>query len=239
VAVDEHGTRAVGPVWTQVPYWIAYQRVRRNLTDLLRYHDGARDQRVPACPDWTVRDTIAHLVEICRRTEASLALGSAGQPALADDIGQLDLSDLLTEWERSGRRLEMSMARAEQAGQGAVMVMDAFAHEVDIRCALGAPRLRDHPACLPALEVAIRGFGGSITSYGLPALRLTTWGAAWTAGDGEPAAVVSASPLDLFRSLTGRRTHRQIEQLTWTADPAPWLPAFTWGPFLPPDQPAG
>jgi hypothetical protein len=48
---------------------------------------------------------------------------------------------------------------------------------------------------------------------------------------------VSGDPLELYRSLAGRRTHEQIAALTWTADPRQWLPAFEWGPFHPPRTP--
>jgi uncharacterized protein (TIGR03083 family) len=217
---------------------MAYQCVRRNLTGLLRHHDGAGGHLVPACPGWSVRDTVAHLVEICRLTEGNLALRPADRPALDHDLSQLDLGALLTEWERSGSQLEISMARPENARKGAVMVMDAFTHELDIRYALASSIPVAHPAFPVAFQVVISGLNGSIISRGLPALRLETSGVAWTAGDGEPAAVVSAPRLALYRSLAGRRTYRQLEQLSWTADPARWLPAFTWGPFRPPDQPA-
>jgi uncharacterized protein (TIGR03083 family) len=208
------------------------------VTGLLRYRDEAGDLPVPACPDWSVRDAIAHLVGNCRAAEDNLTARRQDQSARADGLGQLDLRALLTEWERSGSEVESSMARSEHASKGAVMVMDAFTHELDIRYALALPRHADHPAYPVAMEVVVGGFTGSIMSRMLPALRFETSAEAWTAGDGEPAAVVRASRLDLYLSLTGRRTYRQIRKLSWTADPGPWLPAFAWGPFWPPDQPS-
>jgi uncharacterized protein (TIGR03083 family) len=234
MTVNELGT----PAWAPVPSWIAYGCVRQNLTVLLRDRDGAGELRVPACPDWNVRDVIAHLVGFCRSAEANLALGRAGPPAPAGDLFTLGLPALLAEWDRSGSQVETSLARPEHLHRGAVMVMDAFTHELDITYALGSPLPAEHPAYPGALEVAVGGLTGSIMSLGLPALRLETSGAAWTAGDGRPAAVVRAARLDLYRSITGRRTHQQIRQLGWTADPGPWLPAFAWGSFQPPVQPS-
>ena len=47
----------------------------------------------------------------------------------------------------------------------------------------------------------------------------------------EPAVALVASPFELFRALTGRRSVAQILQLDWPVDPAPYLPAFQFGPF--------
>jgi uncharacterized protein (TIGR03083 family) len=41
-------------------------------------------------------------------------------------------------------------------------------------------------------------------------------------------------PFDAMRSLCGRRSVDQLRALPWTADPEPYLEAFTWGPFTPP-----
>jgi uncharacterized protein (TIGR03083 family) len=47
----------------------------------------------------------------------------------------------------------------------------------------------------------------------------------------EPAIALSAPPFELFRALTGRRSAAQIMKLDWPVDPAPYLPAFQFGPF--------
>jgi uncharacterized protein (TIGR03083 family) len=43
--------------------------------------------------------------------------------------------------------------------------------------------------------------------------------------------VLVAPPFELFRALTGRRSAAQIRLLDWSIDPAPYLPAFQFGPF--------
>ncbi|MFD0205215.1 MULTISPECIES: maleylpyruvate isomerase N-terminal domain-containing protein [Saccharothrix] len=42
---------------------IAYRTVRENVKALLADPEAAVDVRVPACPEWTVRDLVAHLVD--------------------------------------------------------------------------------------------------------------------------------------------------------------------------------
>lgn len=225
-----------GPEWTPVSPREAYVHVRRNLITLLRRPDEPGRIPVPSCPGWTVRDVIAHVTGICQQVAASL---SRDQPAPAvPPVDGLDLEALLAEWERSGGQLDILLARPEHAGRGGRMMMDAFTHELDIRLAIGAPLPAAHPAYPGAFDVVAGGFSASVASRGLPALRLQTPAGSWTAGDGEPAAVVRGSVTDMYRSLAGRRTRQQIRQLAWSAEPEPWMPAFTWGPFIPPADPA-
>jgi uncharacterized protein (TIGR03083 family) len=224
--------------WALVSSGTAYVSVRRNLIGLLRETRGAGEFPVPACPGWDVRDAVVHLVGICRNAEANLSPGRAGQSGPgADGLSGLELDALLAEWERSGGEVEAALAQPEHLHKGAAMVMDAFTHELDVRLALGAPFPVGHPAFRGAFEVATGGLSGSVMLLGLPSFRLETEAGSRIVGDGEPVAAVSGSRVDLYRSLTGRRTYQQISQLTWSVDPGPWLPAFRWGPFLPPGRP--
>lgn len=225
-----------GPEWTPVSTREAYAHVRRSLITVLRRPGEPGRIPVPSCPGWTVRDVIAHVTGICQQAAVSLSPDQAA-PAVPLVDG-LDLEALLAEWERSGSRLDIALARPEHAGRGGRMMMDAFTHELDIRLAIGAPLPAAHPAYPGAFAVVTGGFSASVASRGLPALRLQTPAGSWTAGDGEPAAVVRGSVTDMYRSLAGRRTVQQIRQLDWSAEPERWIPAFTWGPFIPPADPA-
>ncbi|MBA9007734.1 hypothetical protein [Thermomonospora cellulosilytica] len=118
-----------------------------------------------------------------------------------------------------------------------MLVHDAFTHELDLRVAVGAPVPEDHPGYTSVLDLPVRGFFDRMAELGLPDLRIETPGREWASGR-SAAAVLTADRHDLYRSLTGRRTHEQIAALAWSADPTPWLPAFTRGPFRPPTRPA-
>jgi uncharacterized protein (TIGR03083 family) len=227
-----------GEGWAAVSSGAAYASVQRNLLDLLREIKGSGEFLVPACPGWNVRDTVVHLLVICRDAEAWLDPGPGGRSGLAaDGLRELGMSSLLDEWERSGGVVGSALTRAEHSHKGAVLVMDAFTHELDIRLALGAVPPVDHPAFRGAFEVAVGGLSGSVMARGLPPFLLETDGGSWIAGDGEPVAVARGSRMELYRSMTGRRTYEQIRQVTWSTEPGPWLPAFRWGPFRPPDTP--
>jgi uncharacterized protein (TIGR03083 family) len=207
----------------------AYHQVRNNVATFVEARPAVVADRVPACPEWTVRDLVAHLVGI-----AGLVIGrlTGWPPESKRSSADLDPAGLLDEWDRLGERVEELVA--EQGG-GDVMLMDAFTHELDLRSTMGIPFPAGHPAFEPAVAVLVRGFTGAVESHGLPGLRLATPDAQWEVG--EPTATVTAPDYDLYRSLAGRRTHAQIAALDWSSGPEPWLPAFAWGPFTPPSAP--
>lgn len=177
---------------------------------------------------------LCHLAENSRQAEATLC-GTV--PRLNRPLATLSVADLVREWERSGAVVERAL-RGSRAPAGSVLLTDLFVHELDIRRALGAAEPHCHPAVATALDVVVNGAGAVVSRLGLPAMRFETAGTSWVVGRGEPAATVSAPPVELFNSLTGRRSLRQIRALRWSADPEPGLRAFAWGPFRPLPDPA-
>jgi uncharacterized protein (TIGR03083 family) len=213
------------------PDFVAYPAVRRGVRGLLEERPGAHGCPVPACPEWTVADLLGHLASIAERV-----LERHGEAA-PSPAGPLGVPALLDRWDDVGTRLDRLLAGAG-GRSGEVMVMDAYTHELDLRAALGVPPPVAHAAAAPSFAVLVRGFSGSITARGLPALRIrSAEGEEWTAGEGRPAASVTAPAHDLHRALAGRRSLRQLAALDWSQPPGPWLPAFSWGPFAPPPVP--
>lgn len=213
---------------------LAYRQIRGNIRGLVQALPAAGSARVPACEDWTVRETVAHLVRNSRVAERGLRRIS---PRTADTLHRLSLPELFAEWERSARQVEASLGRVPPGKAGSVLVMDAFTHEFDITHALGRSFPPEHPALPDAFEVVLAGLHGALCWRRLPALRLESPAARWTVGEGRPTATVAGEWIDLYRALTGRRTAEQIRALLWSADPGPWLPAFAWGPFRLPHTP--
>lgn len=212
------------PAWERVPGEVAFRTTRENITRLIEAHPEAAGQTVPACPEWTVRDLLAHVVENCRAANRS----RGPRP-----IAALGVPELLDEWAQTGPQVEAKMA-ADARSNSAIFVMDTFTHELDLRRVVQEPVPADHPAFPTAMGVVLGGFSASVHGHGLQTLRIETEGAQWTAGWGPAAATLRAHPIDLYRSLAGRRTHQQIAELSWSTPARPWLPAFTWGPFDPP-----
>lgn len=213
---------------------LTYRHIRRSVGELVRSRPHAEALPVPACEDWTVRDTVAHLVRNCRTAERALR---NAPPRYSATLKRVGLHDLLAEWERSAEQVERLVGLSAPGRVGSVLVMDAVTHEYDLARAFGVPVRREHPALAESLELVLAGLHAALCWRCLPALRVEAPGAQWTAGEGPCVATVAGDRIDLLRSLSGRRTAAQIAALSWSADPAPWLPAFAWGPFVLPDEP--
>jgi uncharacterized protein (TIGR03083 family) len=207
----------------RAPNDVCYRQVRSNVISLLS--SAAPGTAVPACPEWTVRDLVAHLAGV-----AALSIGEQASP------DGMDLPELLFTWDQLGPEVDAMLA-GHGGQRGNLLVMDAFTHELDVRYAIGTRLPAEHPAFAGAFEVLAAGFAAAVEDHGLPAVRLSTESTQWMVGPGDPAATVTATRYDIFRSLAGRRTHRQITDLDWDRDSHRWLPAFTWGPFTPPPSP--
>jgi hypothetical protein len=208
----------------RTPRHLAYRATRENITDLAAGAAAMANTTIPSCPEWTVYDLVAHVAGHC--------LGRVGE-TVADSRGELDA--LLDAWRRAAAVVEPNIA--DGTDDAAMLLMDTFTHELDLRAALGAPAPADHPAYPWAFDVVVGGLAWSIELRRLPAIRLVCEeGPTWVAGPGRPAVSVRARRYDLYRSLTGRRSPAQIGELAWSDDPGPWREAFFWGPFRPPAQ---
>lgn len=218
----------------------AYLVVRERLSGALA---GLPDDRagipVPACPRWTVRETVAHLAGACDDILAG-RLEDAGSEAWTarqvDAAAGRPLADLLADWAGTGPQVAALLAAAPKImGQ---VVMDAVSHEYDLREALDLPLPDAAPGGDPVLATAVGWvaprFVRNAEKAGLPPFRLVTGDRSWTYRDGgEPAATLTGTDLEVLRAVTGRLPLPGIRSLAWDADPQPWLPAFTWAVFEP------
>ncbi|HEV7648558.1 MAG TPA: maleylpyruvate isomerase family mycothiol-dependent enzyme [Actinophytocola sp.] len=217
----------------RAPHHESYRQVRHNVIRLLGELPPDADSVVPACPEWTIRELVAHLVGVAATAIGRLSGWPSRQPASSSNMGVLEL---LKTWEQLGAEADLLLSES-RGRSGSILVMDAFTHELDVRYAIGAELPDEHPAFPGAFELLANGFAAAVSHHGLPALRLSTGSTQWTVGKGVPAATVTAPRYDLYRSLAGRRSHEQITALEWDRDSHRWLPAFTWGPFTPPTSP--
>ncbi|MEV8441816.1 maleylpyruvate isomerase family mycothiol-dependent enzyme [Actinosynnema sp. NPDC051121] len=222
----------LGTSWVRVTDDIAYRTVRENFAALLAEPGARADVRVPACPGWTVRDVVAHMVD---NVLTALSQASVAPP----EVPAADASpaQLLGTWLRLGRGLDVHLHANDGERGPALLVMDAFTHEIDLRYAIGAPVPAEHVAYRRALGLLTAGFGESVRGHDLPSVRVVCDGAEWVCGPGAPAVTLVGSRHDVHRALAGRRSHAQIAAMGWSDDPTRWLPAFTWGPFTPPAAP--
>ncbi len=201
---------------------------------------------VPACPDWTVHDVVAHLVGLARdATTGSLPVMdlleqwrdsqvSGARDAMTaqqvDSATDRSVVDLIAEWyglnPTMGPMLGGAVPFPDPApfGLNAILVTDLTIHDQDVRAALGMPR--NETASGLSLALATYGFGVDyrIRQLGLPALVVRSDRGDRLLGAGEPAATVSADRFELVRALGGRRSRKQMLAYDWEGDPGPYLP---------------
>ncbi|OBA87745.1 hypothetical protein A5662_25695 [Mycobacteriaceae bacterium 1482268.1] len=212
----------------------AYRLVYGRVDALLRGRADVADLRVPACPGWTIRQTVAHLAGVAQDI-VSLNLGDKAADswtqAQLDRLCGQSIDELLDLWKQMLDSVTTTLGLAPQAS-ACQLVFDTLTHEHDIRGALSEPGARTGD---PALEAAL-GFVTTmgdrfIRQAGLPALRLSTP----TTGPvqlGDPDSVKGQVTLDIsdfeaLRTFGGRRSIQQLMALPWDGDPTHLVPAFT------------
>jgi uncharacterized protein (TIGR03083 family) len=200
---------------------------------MVRGADPAR--RVPACPEWTVKDVVAHMAGVVDDVLAGRLDGVGTDPWTALQVearANRSLEEVVAEWNEKSPAFEAMLDAIGPPGEQAVF--DVTTHEHDLRGALGAPGARDSDAVGIGLRWLAPTFASQVAERRLAPLCIrTTSGDAW-ASEGAADAAVEGEPFELFRALSGRRSRTQLCALTWTVAPEPFLPAFEWGPFSTP-----
>lgn len=176
--------------------------------------------QVPACPDWQVRDLLAHTVGAVVDVTAGRIDGAGSDSwthAQVQARKDSSLAELLAEW--SAVPLEEALLGVSEM-QAAQVVFDVTTHEHDLRGALDAPGERDSDGVAIGWEWATSILGQLRDGYGEGAIVLTTAEGDGTYGSAPPSSGVTADRFELFRAMTGRRSHEQVAAWAWTGEPA-------------------
>jgi uncharacterized protein (TIGR03083 family) len=209
---------------------IAYKQARERFTGLVSdLAPEALNEKVPACPDWSVKDLTAHVVGIARDLNRSNVDDPGDDAWTAAQIAEGErktLEELLDEWAGYSTEIEKAMEFMHPAISG-VTTADLIVHEHDLRGAIGEPGARDSSGVSLALFTYTRMLGRRLKEQSAPPLRIMAGGETYDVGDGAPDTSVSGEPFEIFRSLCGRRTKEEIEGLNWEGDPAPFLGRFS------------
>ena len=232
----------------------AYVETRGALAALVR--DLPPDRlavTVPASPDWTVGDVVAHVTGLAADiVEGSVppafdliqALSDPGQAALREAMTARQVSErkgrpigeVLAEWDRASGDL-VPMLRDERPLPGSipsglagiVLVTDLATHAQDVRGALAVAGDRHSAGVSVAFTSYVTALGFKLAMHGLPPLRLRYGDRERLAGEGAPAATLTGDRFELYRALAGRRSSGQIRSMQWEGDAEPYvdlIPAY-------------
>lgn len=176
------------------------------------------EARVPACPDWTVRDLLSHVVGLGADVLAGDEPDDHNETWTAAQVeARRDRSaaELVEEWRALAPDLVAWMRE-----HGSRPLNDVVIHEQDLRSAVGRPGAQD-TAGLAVVRDRMASRFGSAAPEGIALV-----GDSWSWGPASAPTRVRASDFDLFRALTARRTADQLRGWTEAGDVTPYLDAF-------------
>lgn len=203
--------------------------------------------RVPACPQWTVRDVTAHVAGLADdaatgsmpeldlleqwRDEEVAARRDAMTADQVERGGEESLAVIVARWHDGTRRLApmlrglVPFPGSPPLGIAHVLVTDLTVHAQDVLSALHAPQIADGAPVAIAVATYGAGVDYRVRQLGLDALVLGYDDKARVLGgtDGPVGARVTAERSELLRALAGRRSRAQIAALDWQGDPEPYL----------------
>lgn len=218
------GPRNLPEIWNDTR-----ARVTALVADITHGQAGGAVATVPVA---TVRDLLAHLVEVASKASedpeklcaAPLAPPS---PGVADD--SVTVTDFLAAWEKAAAVVR---GRIETDAQlASLLITDAVMCEHDVRTTFDTPGARDDVAVKVALDELSGRFSDRVAAAGLPPLRVTVeqWGT--IIGDGRAVSCVVADRFEFVRGMAGRRAASEIARWNWGADPTPYFAVIAESPL--------
>jgi len=192
-----------------------YRAARERISALVAAPGVDPSTPVPATPQWTVRDVVAHVSGVAHDAATGNMADAPGDEwtaAQVDRSAGRSIEEMIELWAADAVGVEAFFSSPGGAAMGAG-VYDVHCHEADLRNALGLPF--DVPADFLAwaAEGMRSGFATAVQEAGLAPVELPISDAEW------------------YRGRLGRRTEAEVRAHPWSADPAPYLDLFfVFGP---------
>jgi uncharacterized protein (TIGR03083 family) len=203
-----------------------YQETRQRITALVTALDEqALSTAVAACPDWSVRDVVAHVTAVAEDWVSGRLVGPPTAAQTAAQVARFDGRDvveILAAWADTTTQLDR-MAEIDGAEPP---LGDVVSHEHDIRGAIGRPDARDCAAVWYSSDRLLHMLQTPVP------LRVTVEDGQYLSGlDADARIQLRTTRFDALRWRTGRRSRAQLAAMNWSADPAPVLDhLYMFGP---------
>lgn len=187
----------------------------------VRLDDRALGTRVPACPDWTVHQLVAHLVSV----PMAIIAGDVPETVMAGGDPNPWLRELVEE--AAGRSIgELARwwasdddALAELIPGAGLLLADLFTHESDLHGALGSRGHRDAPELDSQIDATLAGIQKDVGAAGLPPVCVDTGSDRRCSGEGEPGWTLRTGFWEAHRALNSRRTRDELMAMDHSGDP--------------------
>lgn len=213
----------------EIDYAALYRETRESMcAHIAGLDDEHLAARLPAAPEWTARDVLAHVAGICADILAGSLTDVGSDSWTAAQVGarrDKSVAEIVAEWAETGPQVE-AMAATAGPEMAAALLSDLATQSFDVRCASGEASARDSTTSAFLYRFCVGGLGTRLDAAGASPLRLVGDDEEHVAGSGEPAATVRASRFELIRALSGRRSADQIRGYKWDGDPDPYISSF-------------
>lgn len=194
--------------------------------------EGSLNKIVPACPEWTVKELVAHLTGVAADS-LNANVAEMGKPdwtqSQVEARSDKPVEDILAEWDGIAAQITPALDDLHPTLSSA-LIGDLVTHEHDLRGALGNGDARDTDGVVISAAFYARYFGKRLKDAGLPTITVEAGENQWTAGLEEPIGSVRAPLFEMLRGLTGRRTADEVKGFDWSIDAAPYLDVFSMYP---------
>lgn len=203
-----------------------YQETKERIVALITGSDDAAwNTAVAACPGWSVRDVVAHLVAVAEDSVSGRLSGPPTDDETAAQVARFgghDVDGILAAWTDAAARLDRM---AETAGLRPPLG-DIASHEHDIRGALGRPGARDSEAVWHSSDQLLANLRPPVP------LRVTVEDETYRSGPDDGVEIgLRTTRFEALRWRTGRRSPAQLAAMNWSGDPAPVLDhLYIFGP---------
>ena len=201
---------------------VIYRDVRERIALLARELDDDQLRlTVPATPEWSVHDVLAHLTggasDVLNQRLDGVPGDSWTQRHVAERRGY-SVAELLDEWDKAAPAVESTLPATHT---GPNLAADAICHEADLHEALGLART-DRAHWKPFLDV-MGYLPGRRLGETATLLICDELGQQWQGGSGETQITLRADGYELFRGVFSRRSRRQIAAWDWSPAPSAQL----------------
>ena len=216
-----------------------YTGLRDELIDLVRSLTPSQcDMVVALTPGWTVREVVAHVCGLNADVSGGARTNLGSDEVTARQVAERSehsVEDICTEW--LSHADGMQRAIDEESFFGLRLSADLVVHLHDVQHALGLPVDREsvgsisggqtYGARTPDRLVEVAGVWLGINLTDGSRFEPST-----LAPDGMRTLTLEATPHDVLRSVTGRRSRREVRALHWSGDPGDLLDVLSpYGPL--------
>lgn len=211
---------------TDLGAWTLYEQIRDQMIGLVGSLDPPQlAQTVPLTPGWTIADVVAHVCGLNADVVAGAREGLGSDERTSHQVesrsGQ-STQAICDEW--LGYSDAMSQVIDETPLLGVRLAADLVVHLHDVQHALGASVDRESAGSVSGGRVYAGRTTARIVEATGVALTIDLDGERFEPAAGTdvnlPALVLQTTPYDFLRSVTGRRSRREVLALDWSDDPA-------------------